>query len=79
MIKWCPNCKNELKQSGGVKHCLNCGGKYYILETQDPKPAIVVEETICGTDVKGFDGKGCWRCDQKDKCIENLKERNLIN
>ena len=36
MIKYCPNYTGELKQSGGVKFCSNCKGKYYILETQDP-------------------------------------------
>src|ERR1035437_427911 len=37
MITFCPNCGGKLKQSGGVKHCLGCDGKYYILETQHPK------------------------------------------
>lgn len=36
-IKFCPNCKGELAPSGGVKKCLTCKGKYYILETSKPE------------------------------------------
>lgn len=41
MIKYCPNCKNELKEDSklaqGCKKCVNCKGVYYILETTEPK------------------------------------------
>jgi len=40
MIKFCPNCKNELidnvKLAQGVKECSKCKARYYILETTTP-------------------------------------------
>lgn len=35
MITYCPHCKESLKQSGGIKHCSNCNGKFYILEYEN--------------------------------------------
>lgn len=40
MILFCPSCKGKLKPSGGVRLCINCGGKYYILETQVPQAEL---------------------------------------
>lgn len=43
MIRCCPNCGGKLKQSGGVKLCTECEGKYYILETHEPKKEVTLD------------------------------------
>ena len=67
MIKYCPNCKAELKPCGGVRRCPVCEGKYYILETQDPKS-------------KEFAGPRCYNCEHERTCtIMKDKEACIIN
>jgi len=40
MIKYCPNCKEELsdnsKLAALVKECKHCGGRYFQIETTSP-------------------------------------------
>lgn len=40
-MKYCPNCKYELSDNKAlaqhVKECLNCKGRYFIIETTKPK------------------------------------------
>lgn len=48
MITICPNCGSPLsiekdgmkKLAQGCKHCQNCGGTYFIIETSIPKKEI---------------------------------------
>ena len=44
MIKYCPNCTNELsndtKLASGCKRCNHCGGVYFVIETTSPKNDI---------------------------------------
>lgn len=46
MIKHCPNCQHDLsdnpKLAQGVKECLNCNGKYFIIETTQANHLIPI-------------------------------------
>ena len=87
MIRYCPNCGSNLVPCQGVKRCPECKGKYYILETQQPEKEktddiVVLDEvkelTICGADVKSYNGPWCIRCESADECFQDLAKRGLM-
>jgi hypothetical protein len=49
-IKFCPNCKGDLKDKATlaqhVKECVECKGRYFTIETTSPKIIIDESQTI---------------------------------